>query len=337
MAKQLLRVFSIRQLASRGQPLVAATTGGWRRGLSDDSSRAKLIDGKKISAEILGELKSEVAGFVAKGARPPKLAVVLVGDDPASATYVKAKRKACQNVGIVDETITHPSSITQAELLEIIDGLNRRDDVDGILCQLPIPEHMVERVVCDAVDPRKDVDGFSSRNMGMFAVGQDSFVPATPAGVIELLKRYNVPTFGKNVCIAGRSKNVGYPIATIIHSDGRYTPDGGDATVFMCHRFTPAEQLEACCRVSDIVISATGVVGLIRGDMVKPGATVIDVGITRIKTESGKTKLVGDVDFDAVSQVAGLITPVPGGVGPMTVAMLCRNTLKAYKKLNNLS
>eukprot|EP00117_Sycon_ciliatum_P041402 scpid43345/ scgid30289/ Bifunctional methylenetetrahydrofolate dehydrogenase/cyclohydrolase, mitochondrial; NAD-dependent methylenetetrahydrofolate dehydrogenase; Methenyltetrahydrofolate cyclohydrolase len=293
---------------------------------------AQLIDGKKISAEIRSEVKSEIDGLIAKGERQPKLAVVLVGEDGASATYVKAKRKACSEVGVLDETILRPTSITQTELMSLIADLNARTDVDGILCQLPLPDGMNERAVCDAIDPAKDVDGFSAANMGQFAMGQKSFVPATPAGVMELLKRYKVETFGKIVTIVGRSKNVGFPLANLLHSDGRYTDGGGDATVLQCHRFTEPQDLETCCRMSDIIIVATGVVGLIRGDMIKPGATVIDIGLTRVKGDDGKMKIVGDVRYDEAVKVAGLITPVPGGVGPMTVAMLCKNTLTAYQQ-----
>ena len=292
---------------------------------------AKLMDGKKVAAEIRSEVKAEISGIVGKGGRSPKLAVVLVGDDGASATYVKAKTKACKEVGILDETIRRPSSITQPELISLLEDLNARPDVDGILCQLPVPEGMDEATVCDTISAAKDVDGFSSANMGLFTLGRESFVPATPAGVMELLQRYKVETFGKVACIAGRSNNVGFPLAKLLHSDGRFTPGAGDATVLHCHRFSEPKHLEECCRMADIVITATGVVGLIRGDMIKPGATVIDIGLTRIPDGNGKMKIVGDVQFDEAVKVAGLITPVPGGVGPMTVAMLCKNTLKAYQ------
>lgn len=232
-------------------------------------------------------------------------------------------------VGITSETLNFPSCITETELIDKINDLNEDDKVDGILVQLPVPDHINERNVCNAVDPRKDVDGFHITNIGKLCLNMNSFVPCTALGVIEMLKRINIDTKGKTIVICGRSKNVGLPISLILHSDAKYELPGMEATVILCHRHTPQQELENFCKLADIIISATGVVNLIKPHMVKNGACVIDVGITRIKTPEGKTKLVGDVDFDGVKQVAGFITPVPGGVGPMTVAMLMENTYRA--------
>ncbi|XP_060522292.1 bifunctional methylenetetrahydrofolate dehydrogenase/cyclohydrolase, mitochondrial isoform X2 [Cylas formicarius] len=296
---------------------------------------SKLIDGKKIAQDIQKEIRDDIDQWVSQGHRPPCLIAVLVGEDPASKKYVENKMIAAQNVGIVSRTINLPSTISEQEIISQIYKLNKDPSVDGILVQLPVPEHVSERNVCNSVDPRKDVDGFHILNMGKLAINMDTFVPATALGVIELIKRSNIKTFGKNIVVCGRSKNVGLPIALLLHSDARNDCPGLEATVTLCHRHTPSEELEFFAKRADIIISATGVVNLIKPDMVKPGACIIDVGITRITTESGKTKLVGDVDFDGVSHVAGYITPVPGGVGPMTVAMLMHNTFKAAKALAN--
>ncbi|CAH2000564.1 unnamed protein product [Acanthoscelides obtectus] len=232
---------------------------------------------------------------------------------------------AAKKVGIKSQTIRMPASTSEDELLKKIDELNNDKTVDGILIQLPVPEHISERKVCQAVDPRKDVDGFHLTNIGKLTCNLDTFVPCTALGVIELLKRSHIKTFGKNVVVCGRSKNVGLPISLLLHAD--------EATVILCHRNTPPEELTFFAKRADIIISATGVVNLIKPEMVKPGACIIDVGITRITTPEGKSKIVGDVDFEGCKPIAGHITPVPGGVGPMTVAMLMVNTLTAAKKL----
>ncbi|KAL3274330.1 hypothetical protein HHI36_015731 [Cryptolaemus montrouzieri] len=302
--------------------------------LSNVRKVAEIIDGKKVAGDIRKELKREIDEWVQNNNnRAPSLVAVIVGEDPASKKYVENKMNAAKEVGITSKTIKLESSATEKDILNLINKLNKDDTVDGILVQLPVPEHVSERTVCNAVDPRKDIDGFHINNMGKLCVNNETFVPCTALGVMELIKRYKIKTFGKNVVVCGRSKNVGLPMAMLLHSDYRNELPGLEATVTLCHRNTPREELVYFAKRADIIISATGVVNLITPDMVKPGACIIDVGITRIQTEDGKTKLVGDVDFDGVSKVAGHITPVPGGVGPMTVAMLMKNTFQAAKSL----
>uniref|UniRef100_A0A1Q3FHD2 methenyltetrahydrofolate cyclohydrolase n=2 Tax=Culex tarsalis TaxID=7177 RepID=A0A1Q3FHD2_CULTA len=295
---------------------------------------AKLIDGKQISADIRAELREQIEQWMAKGNRAPQLTAILIGDDPASSTYVANKMKAAADVGINSKTERYGSDITEDELLARIEALNRDDSVDGILVQLPVPGHINERKVCNSVSCDKDVDGFNERNVGRLCLDMNTLIPCTPLGVQELIKRCQIETFGKNAVVVGRSKNVGMPIAMLLHADGRNDTCAMDATVTICHRFTPPEELTRFCRSADIIVTATGVPGLIRGDMIKEGAAVIDVGITRVTDPTtGKTKLVGDVDFEEARKVAGHITPVPGGVGPMTVAMLMKNTFIAAKNL----
>ncbi|XP_023020116.2 NAD-dependent methylenetetrahydrofolate dehydrogenase isoform X1 [Leptinotarsa decemlineata] len=296
---------------------------------------SKIIDGKQIAEEVQKELRVDIDEWVSLGHRPPCLVAILVGEDPASKKYVQNKMIAAKKVGINSTTLKLANNLTEEELLNKIKELNEDPSVDGILVQLPVPNHIREREVCNAVDPRKDVDGFHSLNMGKLAASTDTFVPCTALGVVELIKRSHVKTFGKNVVVCGRSKNVGQAIQLLLQSDGRNEYPGFDATVTVCHRYTPPEELTYFAKRADIIISATGVVNLIKPDMVKPGACIIDVGITRIPTIDGKTKIVGDVDFEGCFDVAGHITPVPGGVGPMTVAMLMSNTLKAAKGLVN--
>ncbi|XP_054081803.1 bifunctional methylenetetrahydrofolate dehydrogenase/cyclohydrolase, mitochondrial isoform X2 [Zeugodacus cucurbitae] len=303
------------------------------KSFSCNSHEAKLIDGKAIADKIKNELKEKISDYVAQGNRPPQLTAILVGNDPASQTYVKNKMLAAKAVGIKSNTIELPDTTSQDELLERISKLNNDTSVDGILVQLPVPEHIDERTICNAVAPSKDVDGFNEINVGRLALDMKSIVPATPLGVYELIRRTEIPTFGKNVVVIGRSKNVGMPTAMLLHTDGRHESKGMDATVTICHRNTPPEQLKKHCQNADIIITAVGKPGLVRRDMVKTGACIIDIGITRVPgKEPGKTKLVGDVDFD-VRKVAGHITPVPGGVGPMTVAMLMSNTFMVAQSL----
>ncbi|XP_057659872.1 bifunctional methylenetetrahydrofolate dehydrogenase/cyclohydrolase, mitochondrial isoform X1 [Diorhabda carinulata] len=294
---------------------------------------SKIIDGKKIADDIQKELKRDIEDWVGKGHRSPCLIAILVGEDPASKKYVHNKMIAAKKVGITSTTINLPENITEEELIGKIQELNEDPSVDGILVQLPVPEHISERKVCNAVGPKKDVDGFHITNMGRLAINMDTLVPCTALAVIELIKRSQIKTFGKNVVVCGRSKHVGLPIALLLHSDARNECPGLEATVTLCHRHTPPEDLEFYLKRADIIISATGVVNLIKPEMVKPGACIIDVGITRIQTESGKDKIVGDVDFEGCFDVAGKITPVPGGVGPMTVVMLMSNTFKSAKLL----
>ncbi|XP_073425160.1 bifunctional methylenetetrahydrofolate dehydrogenase/cyclohydrolase, mitochondrial isoform X1 [Dendrobates tinctorius] len=295
---------------------------------------AVVISGRKLARQIRQEARQEVEQWVAAGNKRPHLSVVLVGDNPASHSYVLNKTRAAADVGISSETILKSSSISQDELLDLINKLNSDRNVDGLLVQLPLPEHIDEREVCNAVIPDKDVDGFHVVNVGRMCLDQDSMLPATPWGVWEIIKRTGIPTLGKNVVVAGRSKNVGMPIAMLLHTDGRHERPGGDATVTISHRYTPKEQLKMHTIIADIVVAAAGIPNLITADMIKEGAAVIDVGINRVQDPiTGKSKLVGDVDFEEVRKKASYITPVPGGVGPMTVAMLMKNTIIAAKKL----
>ncbi|NXA12470.1 MTDC protein, partial [Sapayoa aenigma] len=295
---------------------------------------AVVISGRKLARQIRQEARHEVEQWVAAGHRRPHLSVVLVGDNPASHSYVLNKTRAAADVGISSETILRPASISEEELLDLIGKLNNDAGVDGLLVQLPLPEHIDERRVCDAVSPAKDVDGFHVLNVGRLCLDQYSMLPATPWGVWEIIQRTGIPTLGKNVVVAGRSKNVGMPIAMLLHTDGRHERPGGDATVTISHRYTPKEQLKQHMIRADIVVAAAGIPNLITADMIKEGAAVIDVGITRVQDPvTAKPRLVGDVDFEGVRKKASYITPVPGGVGPMTVAMLMKNTIIAAKKL----
>lgn len=272
---------------------------------------AQIINGKEIAAQIRLELKDRVAVLASQG-RTPGLAVVLVGDNPASAVYVRQKKKACQEIGIYSEEHKLPASITQDELLALVDKLNQDPNIHGILVQLPLPEGLDEDEVINRIDPKKDVDGFHPINVGRMSIGLDAFVPCTPAGVLELVKRTGISIAGKKVVVLGRSNIVGKPAAMLFLQE--------NATVTICHSRTADVQAE--CRAADILIAAVGRPKLVKRDWVKPGAVVIDVGINRVDG-----KIVGDVDFDEVIDVAGAITPVPGGVGPMTIAMLMKNTV----------
>ncbi|KAL5019301.1 hypothetical protein ScPMuIL_005023 [Solemya velum] len=295
---------------------------------------AQIIDGRAIAQTIKDEVKAQVEKIVSSAGRRPHLCVILVGDDPASAVYVKNKIESANYTGISSDNIKLPNNSTQKEVVDIIKALNTNADVDGILVQLPIAGHMDERTICNTVVPHKDVDGFHVLNAGRFMVDQKAFMPATPAGVMEIIRRVGIKTRGQNAVVCGRSKNVGLPIAMLLHADGNHDSNaGGDATTTICHRNTPHDQLRRLTETADLIVSATGVRNLITGDMVKEGVAVIDVGITRIvDPKSGKARLVGDVDFESVAEKASFITPVPGGVGPVTVAMLLQNTLKAYKR-----
>lgn len=304
--------------------------------LHTSASRAEavVISGKKLAQQIREETRADVDQWVLAGNKRPHLSVILVGDNPASHSYVLNKTRAAADVGISSETILKHSEISEEELLDLIYKLNTDPRVDGLLVQLPLPEHIDERTICNAVAPNKDVDGFHVVNVGRMCLDQSTMLPATPWGVWEIIKRTGIPTFGKNVVVAGRSKNVGMPIAMLLHTDGRHERPGGDATVTISHRYTPKEQLCQHTKIADIVVAAAGIPNLITADMIKEGAAVIDVGINRVQDPvTGKSRLVGDVDFEAVKKKAGFITPVPGGVGPMTVAMLMKNTVKAAKSV----
>lgn len=301
---------------------------------SASRQEAVVISGKKLARQIREEARVDVEDWVLAGNRRPHLSVILVGDNPASHSYVLNKTRAAADVGISSETILKRSDISEEELLDLIYKLNTDHRVDGLLVQLPLPDHIDERAVCNAVAPTKDVDGFHVVNVGRMCLDQTTMLPATPWGVMEIIKRTGIPTLGKNVVVAGRSKNVGMPIAMLLHTDGRHERPGGDATVTISHRYTPKEQLRHHTQIADIVVAAAGIPNLITADMIKEGAAVIDVGINRVQDPvTGKYRLVGDVDFEGVRQKAGFITPVPGGVGPMTVAMLMKNTIKAAKNV----
>ncbi|XP_033070330.1 probable bifunctional methylenetetrahydrofolate dehydrogenase/cyclohydrolase 2 isoform X5 [Trachypithecus francoisi] len=295
---------------------------------------AVIISGTEMAKRIQKEIQRGVESWVSLGNRRPHLSIILVGDNPASHTYVRNKIRAASAVGICSELILKPKDVSQEELLDITDQLNMDPRVSGILVQLPLPEHVDERMICNGIAPEKDVDGFHIINIGRLCLDQHSLIPATASAVWEIIKRTGIQTFGKNVVVAGRSKNVGMPIAMLLHTDGEHERPGGDATVTIAHRYTPKEQLKIHTQLADIIIVAAGIPKLITSDMVKEGAAVIDVGINYVHDPvTGKTKLVGDVDFEAVKKKAGFITPVPGGVGPMTVAMLLKNTLLAAKKI----
>ena len=275
------------------------------------------IDGKAIAAALRAEIAAEVTQLKEKGITPG-LAVILVGDDPASQTYVRNKGKACEEVGFYSEQINLPATTTQEELLAVVEELNAREDIHGILCQLPLPKGLDDSTVIAAIDPRKDVDAFHAENVGHIMIGDQIFLPCTPAGVMELIHRSGITVEGKHCVVIGRSNIVGKPMAMLLLQE--------NGTVTVCHSRT--KELAAICRQADILVAAVGRAKFVTADMVKPGATVIDVGINR--DENGK--LCGDVDFAAVEPIAGAITPVPGGVGPMTIAMLLKNTLTAAKQ-----
>ena len=295
-----------------------------------------LLDGKHIASLIRAELKQQVDQLLADGHRAPKLAVVIVGHNPASETYVNNKIKACAEVGIQAEKVALEADITEADLLQEVQRLNQDPSVDGFIVQLPLPEHINETTILSAIDYRKDVDGLTPENVGRTVQGLPSLVSATPKGIRELLARYNIPTAGRHVVVIGRSNIVGKPVAMLLMQKPYLSLPGmsaaslGDATVTICHSKT--QDLAAICRTADIIIVAAGSPKLLTADMVKPGATIIDVGINRVMDEGMKGyRLVGDVDFDAVAPKAAYITPVPGGVGPMTIVSLLQNTLQAYQ------
>ena len=287
----------------------------------------QLIDGKKISDDIKKEIAAEVEQMVAAGKKRPHLAAVLVGHDGGSETYVAHKIKACEACGFKSTLIRYESDVTEEELLKAIDGLNNDADVDGFIVQLPLPKHISEQRVIEAIDYHKDVDGFHPINVGRMSIGLPCFLSATPAGIVELLRRYNVPTSGANCVVLGRSNIVGKPVATLLMQKA----NPGDATVTVCHSRT--KNLKEICAKADIIIAALGSPEFVKEDMVKEGAVIIDVGTTRVPSTQTKSgwKLKGDVDFEHVAPKCSLITPVPGGVGPMTIVSLMKNTLLAAK------
>ncbi len=293
-----------------------------------NKKQAVIIDGRKVAAELKEAIKKEVSKMIDNDDDTPHLAAVLVGNDPASETYVASKEKAAHTVGMVSSTYRYPADITENELLEVVDYLNSDEEIDGYIVQLPLPKHIDENKIIHRINPAKDVDGFTPENVGKMVLGQPAFLSATPYGIMELLKYYNIPVAGKHCVVLGRSNIVGRPMSILLSQK----KDAANATVTLCHSAT--ENLEEITRSADILIAAIGKPQFVKADMVKDGAVVIDVGIHRLKDASKKSgyRLVGDVDFNEVVKKASFISPVPGGVGPMTIAMLLKNTLLAHKK-----
>lgn len=286
----------------------------------------QIIDGNALAHQIKSELKEKVKEVLSKGMRAPHLAAVLVGENAASKSYVTNKVKSCFEVGFRSTLIHHPEEITQHELITIVQQLNDDPEVDGFIVQLPLPRHIQEMEVTLAIDPKKDVDGFHPMNIGLMTLGMPAYLPATPMGIMEMLKRNQIDISGKQCCVIGRSNIVGTPISILLSRKG----NPGNATVIMCHSKTP--NIKELALASDVLIVALGTPSFVTADMVKEGAVVIDVGINRVNDPSKKTgfRLVGDVDYKSVAPKCSFITPVPGGVGPMTVTSLLLNTWKAY-------
>jgi methylenetetrahydrofolate dehydrogenase (NADP+) / methenyltetrahydrofolate cyclohydrolase len=288
---------------------------------------AEIISGKDVAAQIREELKKEVEGMKAKHDVQPGLVTILVGENPASISYVTAKIKTADALGFHEVQDNQPGDVSEADLLALIDKYNKDPKIHGILVQLPLPKHINETNVLLAIDPDKDVDGFHPVNVGRLVIGEGVFKPCTPAGIQELIVRSGTETSGAECVVVGRSNIVGKPIAMMM----ALKQDGANSTVTICHTRTPKDKLKEHCLRADILIVAAGVVNAVTADMIKPGATVIDVGVNRVgkNEKSGKAILKGDVDFEGALEVAGKITPVPGGVGPMTITMLMKNTVKS--------
>ncbi len=286
---------------------------------------AEILDGLSVSHKIKQEIKEEVTKIVQSGKKAPHLAAILVGENGASKAYVNSKVKDCKEVGFTSSLLKFPDTICENELLEEIKKLNENEEIDGFIVQLPLPKGIDQEKIIMAIDPKKDVDGFHPENFGKMALEMDSLLPATPFGIMQLLERYNIDTKGKKCVVIGRSRIVGRPMSILMSAKGT------DATVTLIHSHTP--NIEEYTQKADIIIVALGIPNYLKGDMIKEGAVVIDVGITRVNDDSERGyHLVGDVDFEACEKKASFITPVPGGVGPMTRAMLMKNTLLAYKK-----
>jgi methylenetetrahydrofolate dehydrogenase (NADP+) / methenyltetrahydrofolate cyclohydrolase len=289
---------------------------------------SRIIDGKAIAAAIKKEIATEVAAMIDADIKAPHLAAVIVGDDPASMTYVASKEKACHEAGITSTVYRMPETTTEKELLEVVDFLNNDPEVDGFIVQLPLPAHVNTDNVIEAINPAKDVDGFHPRNVGRMTLGLPAYLPATPFGIVELLKRSNINVEGKHIVVLGRSNIVGTPVSILLSRKAA----GANATVTLCHSKT--NNLGEITKQADVLIAAIGIPGFVKAEMVKDGAVVVDVGIHRI-TDMSQAKgyrIVGDVDFEAVSAKAAAITPVPGGVGPMTIVSLLHNTMLACRK-----
>ena len=290
------------------------------------SQEAKIIDGKLISKQIKNEIQKEVAAIIDRDEKAPHLVAIIVGDDPASQTYVASKEKAAKLIGMTSSTYRMKDDTSEEELLKTIDFLNKDEEIDGFIVQLPLPKHIDVDKVIAAIDPAKDVDGFHPMNVGRMAIGQKAYLSATPAGIMELLDRYNIETQGKHCVVLGRSNIVGSPMSILMSKK----TNPGNATVTICHSRT--QNMDEIMRQADILICAIGQAQFVKANMVKEGAVVIDVGIHRIPADNEKGyKIVGDVDFEEVKKKASFITPVPGGVGPMTISMLLKNTLEASK------
>lgn len=298
--------------------------------MSNNIDNSKLIDGKKIAAEIKSEIAAEIKRLEGEGKRSPHLAAILVGEDGASKTYVASKEKASKEVGFTSSVYRYPENISEQELLDAVNFLNNDPEIDGFIIQLPLPKHISESKIIEAVSPSKDVDGFNPVNVGKMILGFSTFLPATPFGIQMLLERSNVETAGKHCVVLGRSNIVGTPIANMLSRNA----SNANCTVTLCHSKT--ENLAEITRQADIIIVAIGKPFFLKADMVKEGATVIDVGIHRIEDKNSEKgyRIVGDVDFDNVAPKCSHITPVPGGVGPMTIVSLLSNTLKAYHENN---
>ena len=298
----------------------------------EQTQKYQLLDGKKVSGEMKQEIADEVKEIVSKGFNPPHLAAILVGHDGGSETYVASKMKTCEELGFKSSLVRFESDITEEQLLEEVRKMNEDDGLDGFIVQLPLPKHIDEQKVIEAVDPSKDVDGFHPVNVGKLSIGLPGFVSATPAGIIELLRRYDIETAGKHVVVLGRSNIVGKPIAMLLMHKG----NPGDATVTVCHSRT--KNLPEVTRWADIIIAALGKPAFVTEDMVKEGAVIVDVGTTRVPDASKKSgfRLSGDVDFEHVAPKCSFITPVPGGVGPMTIISLMKNTLISAKRRRGL-
>lgn len=292
----------------------------------------KILDGKALSLQIKDEIANEVRQYTAQGLRPPHLAAVLVGDDGASQTYVASKEKASHEVGFTSSVYRYPASTTQEELLQAIDFLNNDDEIDGYIVQLPLPKQIDEKVIINAVNPSKDVDGFNYSNVGRMVLSEDTFLPATPMGIMTLLERYQVETAGKHCVVIGRSNIVGTPMALLMSRNSAHA----NCTVTLCHSKT--QDLPSITRMADILIVAIGKPEFVTADMVKEGVALVDVGIHRIPDESKKSgyRIIGDVKHSEVDEKCSWVTPVPGGVGPLTIVSLLQNTLKAYKRHFNL-
>ena len=290
----------------------------------------ELLDGKKTAALVQEAIAEEVRQIVAKGHRPPHLVAILVGNNGASMTYVNNKVTACERVGFASSVVNLPEDISQEALLEEIEKLNKDKSIDGFIVQLPLPKHINEQEVLLTVNPDKDADGFHPTNFGRMALGLDAFIPATPYGILELLTQYKIPTDRKHVVVIGRSDIVGRPISILL------SQKPWNATVTLTHSRT--QNVSKLTQEADIIIAALGIPNFLKAEMVKEGAVIIDVGITRVADASAKKgfRIVGDVDFEQVKQKASYITPVPGGVGPMTIAMLMKNTLNAYKRTHKI-